>query len=142
MVLNVVIRFLLFFILAVSYMGSALAFDFKEGEWELSVKTTISGMPTGFPLTKYRQCLSIANPVPTAFLNARSCDVMELKKLHRALTYKINCFTENGTVISEGKVRFSTVKLKGTAKSDLNGVTGRNSILRYKFTGKYLGSCH
>lgn len=117
------------------------AADFTPGQWEFSVRYTISGMPAAVPTQKFEQCLTEANPVPTVFLQASSCDVLEQQKLHRTLHYKVNCFTRDGTLVNEGEVRFSGGKARGKSKSDLGDVAGRNSVLRYKFTGRYIGAC-
>jgi hypothetical protein len=123
------------------WSAQASALEMVEGEWELLVKQTISGMPVGVPPTYYRECFTQADPIPTSFLKARSCDVIDQKVVHRTLHFRINCFTENGSVINEGKIRFGSRKISGSSKTDLGDVAGRNSVLRYKFTGRRIGEC-
>lgn len=124
-------------------LSSALAHavEFKEGEWELTVKQSVKGMPVGVPAVSWRECLTQANPIPTRYLQARSCDVIEQNAVYRTLHYKINCFTENGSMINEGKVRFGEFKLSGDSKSELADVAGRDMVLRYKFEGRRIGEC-
>jgi len=112
-----------------------------EGEWELVVKQNVSGMPVGIPETHYRECFTEADPIPTSFLKARSCDILEQRVVHRTVHYKINCFTENGSIINEGKIRFGSRKITGNSKTDLGDVAGKTTVLRYKFTGRRIGEC-
>ena len=124
-----------------SLCSNASALEISAGEWELTVKQNVSGMPVGVPTQKYRECFSDEDPIPTSFLKARQCDVIEQRVRHRTVYYKINCFTENGSIINKGKIRFSSFKISGTSKTDLGEVAGRPTILGYKFTGRRIGEC-
>jgi hypothetical protein len=119
--------------------SSSMAYEFTPGEWEFEVRYTVSGMPSNMPKQTFRECMQ--QPVPTVFLKARSCDYVQVKQRGRTVHYKVNCFTENGTLINEGSVRYSGSNARGSSRSDLGDVAGRNSVLRYKFTGRYLGVC-
>ena len=128
---------LLLFLLA----SHAHAVDIVEGEWELTVKYTMSGMPISNPTEYYRECFTQEDPIPTSFLNARSCQIIDQHTRYRTVYYRLNCFTEHGSIINEGKIHFTSMKINGDAKTDLGEVAGRNSVLRYKFTGRRLGDC-
>ncbi len=138
---NMITRCNLIIVILISFTGKALALEVTAGEWELTVKQNVSGMPVGVPTQKYRECFSDDDPIPTSFLKARQCDVIEQRVRHRTVYYKINCFTEHGSVINEGKIRFSSFKISGTSKTDLGEVGGRPTILGYKFTGRRMGEC-
>jgi len=135
------IRYSLFLVLLASLNNNALALEVMAGEWEITVKQTVGGMPIGIPEQKHRECFSDSDPIPTSFLKARSCDVIKQKVRHRTVYYKVNCFTENGTIINEGKIRFSSLKISGSSKTDLGKVAGRPTIMGYKFTGRRIGEC-
>ena len=107
------------------YANQVSALDLTEGEWELEVKQTVSGMPVANPPISIRECFTEADPIPTSFLNARSCHVMEQRVRHRTVYYKVNCFTEHGSVINEGKIRFGNFKITGSSKTDLGDVAIR-----------------
>ncbi|MGD8784154.1 MAG: hypothetical protein PVF28_00305 [Thioalkalispiraceae bacterium] len=134
-------RFLIFSVLLLTSL-QLNALEMVEGEWELVVKQNVSGMPVGIPPTHHRECFTEADPIPTSFLKARSCDVIEQRVVYRTVHYKINCFTENGSVINEGKIRFGARKISGSSKTNLGDVAGRNTVLRYKFKGRRIGECH
>jgi len=132
----------LFLVLSLSLTSTqGVALDMVEGEWELEVKQTVSGMPIRIPAMHYRECFTEADPIPTSFLKARNCDVIDQRVVYRTVHYRINCFTENGSMINEGKIRFGSRKISGDSKTDLGDVAGRNSVLRYKFTGRRIGEC-
>ena len=120
-------------------INSVFAVDMVEGEWELKVKYTVSGMPVANPAEHYRECITHEDLIPTSFLNARNCEVIEQRERHRTIYFRINCFTEHGSVINEGQIRFGSMRISGKSKTDLGDVAGRPKIMRYKFTGRRIG---
>jgi len=121
--------------------GSVSAVEIVEGEWELTVKYTISGMPVNKPAEHYRECITKAHPFPSSYLQARSCQVLDQHERYRTITYSLNCLTEHGPVVNTGKIHFTSMKIDGESRIDLGEVAGRNSVMRYRFTGRRLGDC-
>ena len=117
----------------------SMATSFTPGMWEFEVRYTMGGMPTNVPKQSFRQCMQ--TPVPTVFLQARSCNTMSLKQRGRTVHYKLNCFTENGTLINQGSVRFAQGRARGSSRSELGDAVGRNSVMGYMFSARYLGAC-
>ena len=111
------------------------------GEWELAVKQDISGMPTGNPAVYYRECLSAESPIPKVFLSAQSCDVTYQHTRYHTVMWKMNCMTDNGTVKNEGNITFKDLKISGQSKSAAGDILGRNTTVRYSFSGRRLGEC-
>ena len=130
-----------FCLLFILFSSQSLALDMNEGEWELVVKQNVSGMPVGTAPVHIRECFTEQDPIPTSFLNARSCSVLEQRTRHRTVYYKLSCFTEHGSVINEGKIRFSSFKISGDSKTDLGDLAGKTTVMRYKFTGRRVGEC-
>lgn len=112
------------------------------GEWEFTVKQDVSGMPAGVPELIYSECLTQDQPIPKSFLRASNCDVTEQKTLYRTVSWKMTCDTDNGKVHNEGKITFHTLNASGQSRSALGNVLGKNTTLRYSFTGRRLGDCH
>lgn len=135
--------FILFITLVSLFISMrASALEFKEGEWEFSVRQGIKGMPSAIGVTVWRECLSQEHPIPTLYLQAQSCDVLEQHAVYRTLRYKLSCYTEHGTITNEGKIHFGDMEVKGDSKSNFGDVAGRNMVVRYKFEAKRLGNCH
>jgi len=134
-------RFNILLLSLISLSSSVSALEVAAGEWEIKVNQYVSGMPIGIPEQTHRECFSDEDPLPTSFLKARSCDVIKQKVRHRTITYKVNCFTEHGSIINEGKIRFSSFKFSGSSKTDLGKIAGRPNTLGYKFTGRRIGEC-
>lgn len=133
------------FIFTVTYLSaslSAYALEFREGEWELVVSQSVKGMPAGMGETQWRECLSKSNPVPTLYLQARSCDMLEQHAVYRTLRYKMSCYTDHGTLTNEGKIHFGDFKVSGNSKSDVGEVAGEKTVVRYRFEGRRIGDCH
>lgn len=118
------------------------ALDMVEGEWELTVKYTVSGMPINTPAKRYRECFSQEDPIPTSYLQAQSCHVLDQRTRYRTVYFRLSCLTDEGSVINEGKIHFSAMKIRGDSKIDLGDVAGKTTVMRYKFTGRRLGECN
>lgn len=132
-------------LLAISSLGAsslALAANLQAGEWELSVRQSVKGMPRGMGVVEWRECLTQAKPIPTRYLQVQSCDVYESHSLYHTLHYKMSCFGEHGTFVNAGKIRFNSFKLDGDSKSEIGKVEGVSMVVRYKFQGRRVGDCH
>jgi len=114
---------------------------FKPGKWQLTLSQSLQGMPGGFQKLRWEECLSQADPIPKAYLQARSCDVQEQNAVYRTLHYKMSCFTEHGTLTNQGKFHFGDFRIEGVSKSDMGVVDGRDMIVRYKIEGRRVGDC-
>ena len=135
------LRYSLILAMLTGFSANVMALEITPGEWELTVKQNVSGMPIGVPTQKHRECFSDDDPIPISFLKARQCDVIKQHVRHRTVYFKINCFTENGSIINEGKIKFSSQKISGDSKTDLGEVAGLATVLGYKFTGRRIGEC-
>ncbi len=133
-------RFILF-TLAMALTITAQANNIRSGEYELVVRQSVKGMPSGIGSVQWRECLSQDNPIPTQYLQARNCDVLESHLVYHTLHYKLSCYTDKGTFTNEGKLRFGNFRLDGKSKSDLGDVAGENMQVRYKFDGRRIGDC-
>ena len=125
-----------------STMTSVWALDFHPGNWEFVVKQGMKGMPGGMGEKEWRECLTQANPIPTVYLQARNCRVLESHAVYRTLHYQLSCFSEHGTMTNEGKIHFGSFRMEGSSKSDVGDVAGENMVMRYKFTGRRIGDCN
>lgn len=135
------IRISIAFTVFINLLSICQALELTNSEWELMVKQNISGTPVTVPAQIYRECFNDADPIPTSFLNARSCDVIEQHVVHRTVHYQVSCFTEHGSVINIGKISFGEARIKGSSKTDLGEVAGRPTVVRYSFTGRRIGEC-
>ncbi len=117
------------------------ALDMMAGEWELVVKQDIGGMPMGNPAVYYRECLRAESPIPKVFLAAQSCDVTYQHTRYHTVLWKMNCMTDNGTVYNEGSITYQNLKISGQSRSAAGDVLGRNTTVRYSFTGRRIGEC-
>lgn len=129
-------------ILALCLPLSVSAAEFvAAGEWEFSVKLDVGGMPIEMGTMLYQECLSAESPVPRSFLQASECDIAGLKTLHRTVSWKMTCQTENGRIYNEGKITFHTLKATGQSRSYAGNSLGKDTTVRYNFTGRRLGDC-
>lgn len=128
---------LLLFALPLASHASAL----QEGLWQIQVTQNIGGMPVDKGALRFEQCLTARDPIPTAYLQPRSCRVLEREEKYRKLHWRISCFTEHGTVVNEGFVRLQGRRMRGRSQSALGEVAGRQRVLRYQLSGVRIGEC-
>lgn len=121
---------------------AAQALDFTSGEWELVVRQSVKGMPSGMGTVQVRECLTHENPIPKLYLQARNCEVLESHAVYHTLHYKMSCYSDNGTFTNEGKIHFGSFRIDGNSKSDMAAVAGQNMVIRYKFEARRVGDCH
>lgn len=140
MILRHTIRIIILSVL-LSKSFLVMAANFTDGVYEIVVTQGMKGMPGGMGSYRWRECLASDKPMPTKYLQAQSCDVLELKTLYRTVHYKLSCFNPNGSFINEGKLRFSGTQINGKSKSNMGAVDGESMVMRYKFRGRRIGNC-
>lgn len=131
----------IFFSLMICTAFGAQAFELQAGLWRFQVTQNIGGMPLGDGALRFEQCLSKNDPIPTAYLQAQRCDVLERDEKPGKLHWRISCFTDHGTVTNEGFLKLNGRRLRGRSQSDLGEVQGRHTVMRYQLSGTRIGQC-
>lgn len=132
---------LMLLLVATALTQQVFADNLHDGEWELRVRQSVPGLPTGMAELRWRECLSSTHLIPTTYLQASSCDVLSQHMVYHTLHYKLSCFGKHGTFTNKGQIHFGRLRLSGNSKSDTGSVAGQNTVVRYRFTGQRIGLC-
>ena len=76
---------ILFAIISISFAGSVP--DMQEGEWEITSKTEMPGMPMEMPPMKHIQCLTKEDFVPQSSQPGQECKVLWPKRKEKNMKF-------------------------------------------------------
>jgi len=65
--------------------------DIREGQWEITTKMEIPGMPMDMPPVKNTQCLTKKDLVPGNFQPGQECTFPETKVTGNTVTWTLEC---------------------------------------------------
>ena len=137
------IRFSSVALLALGLSWTAMAQStspMREGNWEVSIKMKIPGMPEGPPM-KQTQCVTAAmlkdpnSAIPKG--PAGDCKVIDYKFTADTATYKLAC-TQPAAITAVGEMKYAgSDSYTGTLTMDMGG----GQQLAMSMEGKRLGDC-
>ncbi len=129
------------FLVAVSFLPTlALAGpNFKPGNWEITTKTEIQGMPQAqVPSQTHTQCMKKGDFVPHSKEASKACKISGIKESGNSVSWKIVCSGKNGNMEGSGTVSYKGDTMKGSMELEIKnaGMKIRNFV-----TGRRLGDC-
>ena len=116
--------------------------EIKEGQWEITTKTTVKGMSTQMPATTMKQCITKKDPVPQQKQEKNTeCKMKDQKVSGDTVTYTMECKTPESTIISNGKTTYKTNTFDGTTDTTIKTKSQPDMQMSNTMSGKYLGPC-
>jgi hypothetical protein len=129
--------------LACSAGGSV---DMKPGEWSITMKTNMEGMPFAMPPVTMKQCLSEKDLVPQTSGaqqqgQAQNCEILDQKIEGNTVSWSVSC-TDNqgGTTKGKGSVTYSGTSFSGSTEMSVTS-EGQTMKMNVDMSGKWLGPC-
>ena len=125
-----------------SMIGAAVSWaDFKEGLWEITTQTEVTGMPYAMPPTTFRQCITKSDPVPQTKDKNYECKTVNQKISGNSVTYTVECRGREGVMKTAGKTTYTDQSMTGESKTTftMQGQPAMQMINKTK--GKYIGNC-
>ena len=104
----------LFTIISISFAGSAP--DMQEGEWEITSKMEIPGMPMEMPPMKHIQCLTKEDFVPQSSQPGQECKFSQINVTGNTVAWTMRCKNQDGEMKGVGKMMYSGNSFEGTIK--------------------------
>jgi len=92
---------------------SGKAPNIREGQWEITTKTEMPGMPMAMPAVTHTQCLTKRDMVPQNSQENQGCKISKVKIKGNTVTWKIFCKNQNGTTSGSGKITYKGTTFKG-----------------------------
>jgi len=127
--------------------GSAYAAgpDFKEGEWVVSYRMEVVGMPFPMPpiTTRKNMCLNKDNYVPDNSQQGQECKVSDQKVNGNTVTWTMRCRAQERTIEGHGKITYKGDRYDGAMDAKLisNDYSGPTVGYKYTMQGQRLGVC-
>ena len=123
-----------------AFAGGALA-DIEPGHWEMTVTTSVEGMPGGMAPVTQARCLTREDARdPTRLVGAGAgCEFSNRRDTGSEITFNVAC-TGQVPMSGGGAVRYTAQSVDGALELTAN--LGNQSLLtRSRLSGKRLGDC-
>ncbi len=125
----------------VGMMATVAHAEMKAGEWELTVKMKMPGVPIPMPPIKVKQCMNPDQPIPAVGSPDQECKVKDHKTEGDKVTWTVECKQPDGSSMTgSGEMTFKDTTMTGSQKIT-GSALGPNGTMEYSFSGKWLGPC-
>jgi hypothetical protein len=119
--------------------------DFKEGEWGVSYRMEVEGMPFPMPpiTAKKNMCLDKNNYVPDNSQQGQECKISDQKVNGNTVTWTMRCRAQERTIEGHGKITYNGDRYDGVMDAKLISADYQAPAVGYKYTmqGQRLGAC-
>jgi hypothetical protein len=119
--------------------------DFKEGEWGVSYRIEVVGMPfPGPPITARKtMCLDKNNYVPDNSQQGQECKVSDQKVNGNTVTWTMRCRAQKRTIEGQGTITYKGERYDGVMNAKLVSSDNPGTPVSYQYTllGQRLGPC-
>jgi len=112
--------------------------DIKEGSWEITTATEMSGIAMKMPPQKHTQCLTKDDLVPKDPQTPSNCVIKDQRVSGNTVNWTMECTSDNVKTVSTGAVTYSGEKFSGTMDITMSGTDMK---IRSTMTGRRLGPC-
>ena len=119
--------------------------DFKEGEWGVSYRMEVVGMPFPMPPITARKtmCLDKNNYVPDNSQQGQECKISDQKVNGNTVTWTMRCRAQERTIEGHGKITYNGDRYDGVMDAKLISTDSQAPAVGYKYTmqGQRVGAC-
>jgi hypothetical protein len=120
--------------------------NMKEGQWEITTKMEMPGMPAGMKPQVMQHCVTrkdLDDPRKTTPGGAdpkdKRCEMTDYKLQGNTATWKMACKGEN-PMTGSGSITYSGTSYTGTNTMTM-GRGGKPQTMTMQYSGKHLGDC-
>ena len=114
--------------------------DFQPGEYEVTSKVEMPGMPMPMPPQTTIQCLTKSDPLPDPNAENQNCEVSDMKTKGNTVTWRMVCDQDGTKTESTGSMTYKGDRFEGTVKTKMGPEMG-NTTVTVHITGKRIGNC-
>ena len=118
----------------------AWGLDLQPGEYEITSKVEMPGMPMQMPPQTTTQCLTEKDPVPNQSVQNQGCKIKDMKTKGNTVTWKMVCDQDGTKTESSGSMTYHGDHFEGTFQTKMGPEMG-NTIVSTVITGKRIGKC-
>ena len=120
--------------------------NMQDGEWEITTKMKMTGMPMQMPPTSVRICISkqdIAEgrkTVPQQQDGKHKCEMVNHSVSGNTVNYKMECSGEQKMTMT-GSITYAGTSYSGKSTMDMAGGPHGNMHVEHEYAAKRLGDC-
>ena len=114
-----------------------------EGNWEITTRMEITGMPMQMPAQTVNQCITKKNLVPEAGPPDpdQKCTMQDQKISGDTVSWRMQCKGKQGTMDGEGQVKYAGKTYDGTMNARMTQPGGPPMAMKMTFAGRHTGPC-
>jgi hypothetical protein len=128
------------FSLCVALASPALAYGaagMEEGNWEVTMKMEMPGMPMAMPAQVNRVCVGKNRRDEDLVPKQDNCRVVDSKRVGNKFTYRMEC-TGNDPSVVVGEINFGNNAYDGQMRMTM---TKTNDTMNMALAGRRVGDC-
>jgi hypothetical protein len=119
--------------------GGALAADIEPGSWEMTVTTSIDGMPGMAPIVQTRCLTGEDARDPSRLVGGAGCDFSNRRDTGSEYSFNVSCGGQL-PMSGSGVVRYSPQTLDAALELSADSA-GQKIMTRSRVVGRRLGGC-
>jgi hypothetical protein len=115
--------------------------NMEEGNWDVTVKMEMVGMPFAMPPVQTSQCVTKKDVVPDMSRPDQECIVRDQKVSGDTVTWKVQCKGAQGTLDGEGRIKYAGRTYDGEMQARMTERGGQAMTIKYTMNGRHTGPC-
>lgn len=131
------------FSLCVALASPALAYGaagMEEGNWEVTMKMEMPGMPMAMPPVTHNQCVQKNDVVPDMSQRGQDCVLKDQKIAGNTVTWQMQCKGADGTMDGKGRITYNGKTYEGLMQATMTRGSDVMTI-NYQMQGRHTGPC-
>lgn len=110
--------------------------DVREGEWEITAKMEMPGMPMEMPAVTFSQCLTGQDNIPVNRNEMKDCRLLSSQVDGNVAQWVMQCTKGGETVKSRGRITYKGDSFDGVVNISMQGME-----MTQKMKGRRVGPC-
>jgi hypothetical protein len=133
---------LVFSLIFLLFGVAAWGLDMNEGDWEVTMDTTMQGMPEDMPPVTYTtvQCMTKDDMAPRT-RNSKNCEIRNQSIVGNTVTWNVLCEDGYGKSDGKGQITFNGDSYHGEMNMQVTSNYGSVMTILTRLKGRYLGPC-
>jgi hypothetical protein len=121
-------------------LSSAWGLDLEEGQYEITSRVEMPGMPESMPPVTVTRCLTKQNPVPNQSTGGQECRITDMKTQDNTVTWTMECSQGGSTMQATGTITFHGDRFEGETRMKMGPEAGNQVIITH-MEGRRIGPC-
>jgi len=113
---------------------------FQSGEWKITTRTEVPGLPFVAPAVTTRQCLILRDRIPQGKDASGEYKLVDQNISGDTVRWTMRCGNANGTTEAKGEATYSGRTMQGVSHITTSG-RGDTMQMTSRMTGRHIGPC-